>query len=96
MTAAAPTPNPTTLVTIRVPVAMKERFDWMAQVMDRPRNYVFVEALQRYLEQEEWQLQDILEALDEVAHDEGAPHEDVMREAWALVERARAERTETP
>jgi predicted transcriptional regulator len=43
----------TTLVTIRVPVAMKERFDWMARVMNRPRNYVFVEALQRYLDQEE-------------------------------------------
>ncbi len=44
MSATVPTPRSTTLVTIRVPAAMKERFDGMAKVMDRPRNYVFVEA----------------------------------------------------
>ena len=76
---------------------MKERFDWMASVMNRPRNYVFVEALQRYLDQEEWQLKDILEALDETAREEGIPHEDVMQDAWAIVERARAAQAqETP
>src|ERR687887_2803982 len=90
MSKVARTPTPTSLVTIRVPVAMKERLDWMARVMNRPRNYVLVEALQRYLDQEEWQLKDILEALDEAAQEEGIPHEEVMREAWAIVERARA------
>src|SRR4051794_31687905 len=95
VTSASP---PTTLVTIRVPVAMKERFDWMARAMNRPRNYVFVEALQRYLDQEEWQIKDILEALDEAAREEGIPHEDVMQDARAIVDRARAAqeaRTET-
>lgn len=96
MSATVPAPNQTTLVTIRVSVAMKERFDWMAKAMDRPRNYVFVEALQRYLDQEEWQLQEILEALDEAKDDEGSTHEDVMQEAWAIVERARAKRDEMP
>jgi predicted transcriptional regulator len=98
MSKLAHTPSPTTLVTIRVPVAMKERFAWMARVMNRPRNYAFVEALQRYLDQEEWQLRDILEALDEAAREEGIPHEDVMQDARAIVERARAAqeaRTET-
>lgn len=90
MSAAAPTPNPTTLVTIRVPTSMKERLDWMATVMKRPRNYVFVEALQRYLDQEEWQLQDILEALDEASREEGIPHDDVMKDARAIIERARS------
>ncbi len=90
MSATLPTPSSTALVTIRVPAAMKERFDWMAKVMDRPRNYVFVEALQRYLDQEEWQLQDILDALDE-AGQEGIPHDDVMRDAWATIERVRAD-----
>ncbi len=82
--------SPTTLVTIRMPAAMKERFDWMAKVMDRPRNYVMLEALQRYLDQEEWQLKDILEALDEARQEEGIPHDEVMRDARAIVERARA------
>src|SRR5690242_3667787 len=82
--------SPTTLVTIRMPVTMKERFDWMAKVMDRPRNYVVLEALQRYLDQEEWQLKDILEALDEAQREEGISHDEVMRDAWAIVERARA------
>jgi predicted transcriptional regulator len=90
MSKVAHTPTPTTLVTIRVPVAMKVRFDWMASVMNRPRNYVFVEALQHYLDQEEWQLKDILEALDEAAREEGFPHEDVMHDAQAIVERVRA------
>jgi len=90
MSTAAPASSSTTLVTIRVPAAMKERFDWMAKAMDRPRNYVFVEALQRYLDQEEWQLKDILDALDEAEQEEGVPHDDVMREAWATIERMRA------
>lgn len=89
MSATASAPNPTTLVTIRVPIAMKERFDWMAKVMDRPRNYVFMEALQRYLDQEEWQLQDILQALEEATREEGISHEDVMRDARALIEKTR-------
>ena len=67
MSKVAHTPTSTTLVAIRVPVTMKERVDWMARVMNRPRNYVLVEALQRYLDQEEWQIKDILEALDEAA-----------------------------
>lgn len=99
MSAASPATGPTTLITIRVPAAMKERFDWMAGVMKRPRNYVLVEALQRYLDQEEWQLQDILEALDEAAREEGIPHDQVMQDAWAIVERARSarvDRSETP
>ncbi len=90
MSATVPTPRSTTLVTIRVPATMKERFDWMAKVMDRPRNYVFVEALQRYLDQEEWQLKDILEALEEAEQEEGIPHDEVMRDAWATIERVRA------
>ena len=89
--------SPTTLVTIRMPATMKERFDWMAKVMDRPRNYVVLEALQRYLDQEEWQLKDILEALDEARQEEGIPHDEVMRDAWAIVEHARvAQGDETP
>ena len=93
MAVEAPTTNATTLVTIRVPVTMKERFDWMAKVLDRPRNYVFTEALQRYLDEEEWQLKDILEALDEAAREGDIPHEDVMRDARAIVERARDARS---
>src|SRR2546429_672704 len=93
MSVPAPTPSPTTLVTLRVPVAMTERFDWMAKALRRPRNYVFVEALQQYLDQEEWQLRDIVQALDEAAQEE------VMRNAWAVVEQvrtARAARSEAP
>ncbi len=90
MAATASAPNTTTLVTIRVSISMKERFDWMAKVMDRPRNYVFVEALQRYLDEEEWQLRDILEALHESAGEEDIPHEDVMRDARKIIEKARA------
>jgi len=86
---ATPVQAPTTLVTIRIPVIMKERLDWMAKVLQRPRNYVFLEALQRYLDQEEWQLEDILAALAEAESEEGTPHEEVMREARATIARAR-------
>lgn len=86
----------TTTVTLRVPVALKERFDWMAQVLNRPGDAVYLEALQRYRDQEEWQLKDILEALDEATWQEGLPHGDVMRDARALMKRARASRKEAP
>jgi len=94
MTTIAPAPNATTLLTMRVPITMKERFDWMAKVMDRPRNYVLVEALQRYLDEEEWQLKDILEALHDSSGEEDIPHEDVMRDARELIERARGAQTD--
>lgn len=92
MSTAVPVPAPTTLVTIRVPVEMKEHFEWMAQVMMRSRNHVFMEALQRYLDQEQWQLKDILDAMDEAAQEDGIPHDEVMRDAGAIVERASAAR----
>ncbi len=92
MSTTAPTPTPTTLVSIRMPVEMKERFEWMAQVMKRSRTHVFMEALQRYLDHEQWQLKDILDAMDEAAQEEGIPHDEAMRNAGAIVERARMAR----
>lgn len=91
---AEPIAGPTTALTLRVPVALKDRFDWMAQVLNRPGEAVYLEALRRYLDQEEGQLKDILEALDEAAGQEGIPHGEVMEDALAIVDRARNVRDE--
>ena len=91
---AASAPEPTTALTLRLPVSLKERFEWMAQVLNRSDHAVYLEALRRYLEQEEGQLKDILEGLDEAAWQEGIPHGEVMEDTMAVIERARVSRDE--
>src|SRR6266403_1689423 len=42
----------TTHVTLRVPADVVEAFDGLARILDRPRSWVMVRALRRYLEEE--------------------------------------------
>jgi len=58
MNAAA---EPTTTVTIRVPLSLRSELDALAEAMGRNRQYVGIEALRGYAADESWQVGQILE-----------------------------------
>jgi predicted transcriptional regulator len=67
-------------LTVRVDPEVLRRIGNLAKAMRRPRSYVIQEALERYLDYEEWFVQQIQEALKEAEeHPEHLlSHEEVM------------------
>ena len=55
----------TTSVTVRVKPTIKKRLDLLAQATRRSKSYVIEEALELYLEVNEWQIDGIVKALVE-------------------------------
>ena len=54
-----------TAISVRLSDEMKERLDSLAAIVGRSRNHVIVDALQRYLDEEAWQLEEIRAGLAE-------------------------------
>jgi predicted transcriptional regulator len=86
----------TTHVTLRIPADVVEAFDRLGKILDRPRSWVMVRALRRYLEDEAAEIFEDAEALAEL--DRGGqtiPAEDVIAEMRGIIkaaERKRAKR----
>lgn len=55
--------EPTTTITIRVPLSLRDQIDALAQAMGRNRQFVGLEALRRYVAVESWQVAQILEGI---------------------------------
>lgn len=55
--------EPTTTITVRVPEPLRAQFDDLARVTGRTRQYLALEALQRYIGVEAWQIGKILEGI---------------------------------
>ena len=53
------TPEPTTHVSVRLPVSMKASLDSLARSTRRNRNALMYEALRRFIDVERWQIADI-------------------------------------
>ena len=86
-------PTTTANFSIRLPEATKEKIDALAKELGRPRNYLIVEAVERYIEEEAWQLAEIRAGLAEDDADVGIPHDDVMRDAYDLIRQAEERRS---
>ena len=69
-----------------------DRIDRLAESLDRSRSWLINDALERYLAHEEWFRGQVEEGLAS-AQDGGIPHDEVMREARATIERAAKRRT---
>ena len=54
-----------TTMTIRLEPDLKQRLDQLAEVTHRSRSFLAVEALKDYVELNEWQLQEINNAISE-------------------------------
>jgi predicted transcriptional regulator len=72
---------------IRLPIETKEKLDALAQAVNRPRNYLIVEAIERYVEVEAWQVGQILAGLEEIHAGKTVPHEEVMEDVLETIRR---------
>jgi predicted transcriptional regulator len=75
----------TTTITIRTDAKLAKKISAIADAMDRSRNWIIEEAMKRYVEIEEAQIQGIKDAIKWFETNEGIPHEQVMAEMDAVI-----------
>jgi predicted transcriptional regulator len=63
--------------TVRIDPAKKAELEKIAARMDRSRNYIVEEAIDRFLEHERWFVAQVKEGLAEMEAGNLVPHEDV-------------------
>ncbi len=68
----------TTVFSVRVPLAIKEKLESIAEAMDRPRSWVVNDALEQYIAEQAWQIEAIKEGIAAADRGEVVPHEDVV------------------
>jgi predicted transcriptional regulator len=73
-------------ITIRLDPETVRRLDQMAQAMERDRSWLMSHAIERYVEDEAWQVKAIREAVRKVKEGRGrfVPHEEVAQwlDSW--------------
>lgn len=67
----------TTTLTLRVPSAMKEQLDKLANATHRSKSYLAGEAIRQYLDLEAWQIGEIQQALKEADANDFASDDEV-------------------
>lgn len=65
------------MLNFRVPPALKEQLDKLAEATGRSKTTIAVEALQSYLEEQAWQVGEIQEALKDADADDFATPDEV-------------------
>ena len=73
-------------LTIRVDTETKQRLEQLAKATDRTRSYLAAEAIRQYVAHNEWQIQEIKQAMveaDTSKPDEWISHDEVMRRVRA-------------
>ena len=70
--------------TVRVDSAAKKRLEKLAKSTGRSRSFLAAEAINEYLDVNEWQVSGIKEAIASLDSGEGVPHERVKQwvESW--------------
>ena len=68
----------TTVFSVRVSAALKEKLDALADAMDRPRAWIVNDALEQYVADQAWQIKAIKEGIAAAERGETVPHEDVV------------------
>jgi len=66
-------------MTIRLEPDVKERLDRLAQATDRSKSFLAAEAVRAYVENNEWQIEEIRMALQEANADDFAADKDVAK-----------------
>ena len=68
-----------TAFTVRVPDAVADKLDRLAEKLDRSRAYVAAKALEKFVELESWQLAEIEAGLAEADRGDFASEEDLSK-----------------
>ena len=64
--------------TIRISDSTLGRVDGIAKTLNRPRSWVINQAIERFLDYEEWYIREVTNGLDEVKRGEVASQEEVV------------------
>lgn len=67
----------TAILTLRVPVEVKQQLDKLADATHRSKSWLAGEAIQRYLDLEAWQIGEIQQALTEAEAGDFAADDDI-------------------
>ena len=81
-------PATTANFSIRLPQETKDKLDNLARAMGRPRNYLIAEAIERYIQEESWQIAEIQAGIAEDDAGLSVPHAEVMRDAYEVIRQA--------
>jgi predicted transcriptional regulator len=73
--------------TVRTESDIVHQLDFMANSLDRSRNYLVNQAIKEYLETHAWQVEKITQGMAAADRGELVAHDDVMREMEDLIER---------
>jgi RHH-type transcriptional regulator, rel operon repressor / antitoxin RelB len=77
---------PSTTFTVRVEPSVKKRLERLAKSTGRSRSFLAAEALDAYLDVNEWQVEGIKKAIASLDQGGGVPHADVKKwvESWGI------------
>jgi predicted transcriptional regulator len=79
-------------ISIRVPADVLEKLDQIAAAIDRPRSWVCLRAIRRYLADEGAEILDVQQGIAELDRGEGMPLDDVMAELEDIITQGEAKR----
>ena len=72
--------NDSTVLSVRIDKSVKDRLAKLANQMKRSQSFVAAEAIEEFVNVQEWQIAGIHEAIESLDRGEGVAHEDVK--AW--------------
>ncbi|HSO82346.1 CopG family ribbon-helix-helix protein [Thiocapsa sp.] len=73
-------------ITVRTDPEVAAQIAFLAEAMDRSRNWVIEEALKQYIQAQSWQIEGLKQAQASLDRGEGIAFEAVMEEMDALIE----------
>lgn len=72
--------SPTSTLTIRVENKTRQRLEKLAKATDRSKSYIAAQAINDYLELQEWQVKEIKAGINEADAGELVSHEEVVND----------------
>ena len=74
-------------ITVRLDPEIVKHLDRMAQAMDRDRSWIMSHAIERYVENESWQVEEIRKAVEKVKSGKAKliPHEEIFSKLEAKI-----------
>lgn len=80
----------TTVLSVRLPTAVKDRLDRLAEGTSRSKSYLAAEAIEAFVERELAIIEGIREGMADVAAGRVVPHETVMADLERIIAEAEA------
>lgn len=86
----------TTTITVRISQKARDKLDRMAALTKRSRSYLVAEALDQYLSSELEIAESIQRGIEDMRAGRAIPHEQVMAELRAVIDRAKKRQQRKP